>query len=402
MKVLLIIVGCIQLATPLERVPLVKFKSIRSHLWQRDELNEFWLHHQPHIFARKYTQCFPPPYSLAAGTTTEYLVDYMNAQYYGEISVGTPPQNFSVVFDTGSSNFWVPSSYCLSEACQVHERFKSFESTSYEHGGRPFSIHYGTGQLVGVTGRDTLRISNMSIEGQDFGESILEPGRTFVLAQFDGVLGLGYPSLAVAGAVPVFDRIVNQKLVEQQLFSFHLNRDYDSEYGGELIFGGIDHSLYKGQIHWIPLTEKGYWQIRLDNVKVDGEAMFCQSSCQVIVDSGTSLITGPKAEIKKLQELLGATPTLFGEYILDCSRVSSLPRVTFTIGQRDYTLTPEQYTIKERSQKSDFCLTGFQAMDISTKDGPLWILGDIFMSKFYSVFDREHDRIGLAKSCKKK
>lgn len=70
----------------------------------------------------------------------------------------------------------------------------------------------------------TKQISNISIKGQDFGESVFEPGATFVLAHFDGILGLGYPSLAVGNALPVFDSIMNQNLVEEPVFSFYLKR----------------------------------------------------------------------------------------------------------------------------------------------------------------------------------
>ncbi|XP_072002796.1 cathepsin E-like [Engystomops pustulosus] len=402
MKLAIVLAVCIHITTALHRIPLIKARTIRHQLRQNNELEEFWVHHQSHVFAQKYSQCFPDSLSFAAGSTAEYLFDYMNAQYYGKISLGNPPQNFNVVFDTGSSNFWIPSAFCISEACRVHKQFQCFSSTSYQHGGKTFSIHYGTGQLVGITGKDTLQIGNLTIVGQDFGQSVVEPGRTFVLAQFDGVLGLGYPSLAVANAVPVFDQIMKQHLVNKPIFSFHLNKDDNFEYGGELILGGIDSSLYKGPIHWIPLTDKSYWQIRLDNIKVHGKVAFCPNGCEAIVDSGTSLITGPSDDIKKLQKLIGATPLVFGEYTIDCSHISNLPTVTFTIGKRDYTISPEQYVLKEHRQKSVQCLSGFQPMDLATKSGQLWILGDIFMSKFYSIFDRENDRVGLAKSCKRK
>ena len=60
--------------------------------------------------------------------------------------------------------------------------------------------------------------------GQRFGEAVQQPGMTFLLAHFDGIAGLAFPSLAVAGATPLFDNMVMQGLLPRPVFSFYLNR----------------------------------------------------------------------------------------------------------------------------------------------------------------------------------
>ncbi|XP_064174579.1 nothepsin [Anguilla rostrata] len=381
------------------RIPLRRFTSLRSELRSAQRLEAFLRERQPDVFSRRYSQCLPSSSAVRLGTSTERLYNFMDAQYYGEISLGMPAQNFTVVFDTGSADLWVPSSYCISEACVMHHRFKAFESSTYSHDGRIFSIHYGSGHLLGVMAKDVLQVGNVSLANQEFGESVYEPGFVFVIVRFDGVLGLGYPSLSEAAETPVFDNLMAQMLVEQPVFSFYLSRKKNTaEPEGELLLGGLDEALYSGPLTWVPVTQKGYWQIMMDNVKVQGTVAFCPQGCQAIVDTGTSVISGPSSDILVLQQLIGATPTSIGEYLIDCARLSSLPQVAFTIGGVEFALSAESYVRKETVGSREVCFSGFQAVDVPSPVGPFWILGDVFLAEFYTVFDRGQDRVGLAQA----
>ncbi|KAM9705869.1 nothepsin [Menidia menidia] len=387
-------------SSALIRVPLSRVPSIRTQLRAEGLLQAFLKDHSPDIFNRRFAQCFPPgTQSLKLGRSSEKIYNFMDAQYFGEISLGTPAQNFSVIFDTGSSDLWVPSSYCVSQACALHRRFKAFESKTFHHDGRTFGIHYGSGHLLGVMGRDTLKIGDLTALNQEFGESVYEPGATFVTAKFDGVLGLGYASLAEILGNPVFDNMLAQKIVEEPIFSFYLTRKTStSNPDGELLLGGKDEALFSGPINWLPVTAKGYWQIKMDSVAVQGVSSFCPRGCQAIVDTGTSLIAGPTNDILSLQQLIGATPTSIGEFLIDCARLSSLPHVTFILGGTEYTLTSEQYVRKETFGNKELCFSGFQAADIVSPEGPLWILGDVFLTEYYSIFDKGQDRVGFARA----
>ncbi|OVA09776.1 Peptidase A1 [Macleaya cordata] len=439
------------------------------------------------------------------GTDIVALKNYMDAQYFGEIGIGTPPQKFTVIFDTGSSNLWVPSAKCyFSIACYFHSKYKSSKSSTYKKNGKPAAIQYGTGAISGFFSQDNVIVGDLVVKNQEFIEASREPSITFVVAKFDGILGLGFQEISVGNAVPVWYNMVKQGLVKEPVFSFWFNRNAEDEEGGEIVFGGVDPNHYKGNHTYVPVTQKGYWQFDMGDVLVDGRTTgFCTDGCAAIADSGTSLLAGPTTIITEINHAIGAAgvvsqeckavvsqygemimdlllaetspkkvcsqiglctfdgtrgvsmgiesvvneknvgksvgsladtmcsacemtvvwmqnqlrqnqtqerilnyvnelcerlPSPMGESAVDCTGLDSMPNVAFTIGGKVFELTPDQYILKVGEGAAAQCISGFTALDVPPPRGPLWILGDVFMGRYHTVFDYGKMRVGFAEA----
>lgn len=326
------------------------------------------------------------------------LKDYSNAQYYGPITVGTPPQDFNVLFDTGSSNLWVPGPKCTSPSCLVHKKYQAAVSTTYKADGRNFSIQYGSGSVQGHLDNDVVTFGGVNIPNCTFAETSTEPGVAFVEAKFDGVLGMAWQAIAVDNVVPVFNQGASEGLIKPAQFGFWLSANPNSTTGGELTLGGYDHAHYSGTINWVPLSSQTYWEVKLDGMKVGGQD-FDVGTAKAVLDTGTSLLALPSKAASEINKKLGCfSIPIVGECIWTkgCPDKSTLPEVDVTLNGITYKLTGEDYVVEVSSQGQSECISGFMGINIPAPAGPLIILGDVFIRRYYTIFDFDNKQIGLA------
>lgn len=320
------------------------------------------------------------------------ISDYQGAQFYGPIMVGGQP--FNVIFDTGSSNLWVPGKSCGFFTCWRHPRYDEKKSQTFKPDGREYKVQYGSGPVQGVFSKDTVTVGNVNVTEQLFAEvskvSFGPLNIAYAMGKFDGLLGLGFKSISSYNIPTPFESMIAQQLLDEPVFAFYLQEDPSAP--GELTLGGADRAHYTGELVDVPLTAETYWEVSLDAMRF-GNTPVMSNKAKAIIDSGTSLLAGPPDAVSQLAKIAGATSVMGGkEYIIDCSKKQALPELVVTLGEHDFTLTPSDYLLTVSGQ----CLFAFTGINVPPPRGPLWIMGDVFMRKYYSVFDYGNKKMRFA------
>ncbi len=273
------------------------------------------------------------------------LKNFANTQFVGSVGVGNPPQFLDVIFDTGSANFWVNSKLCDDDSCLEHASYDHNRSSDYKTLGYYLEVQFGTGGLNGQINEDSVSLGGVQIKNQPVGEITDQIGQVFADGKFSGILGLGFPSMAAYNLSPVFDSMMNQKLLEKNIISFYYSLNPLEQ--SEITIGGVDSSKFQGPITYVDVIQglEYYWLIKVDDIRLGKQSLgVCgDEGCRAAVDTGTSLLTAPSTDLVKLLNAMGD----------DCKNYREFPDLIFVIDGKEFKLNPSAYVITLTSDSED-------------------------------------------------
>ncbi|KAH7907902.1 aspartic peptidase domain-containing protein [Hygrophoropsis aurantiaca] len=331
----------------------------------------------------------------AEGSGSVPLTNNQNLLWYGSISVGTPAQTYTVDFDTGSSDLFLPGPNCTSASCNNHKKYDPSSSSTSQDLNKTFSLAYGGGSTVaGEQYRDTVAAAGLTATGQTLGvASSYSTGLASSQFPADGLMGMAFQSISDYNASPFFQTLVDGDAVVAPTFAFKLAQN-----GSELFLGGHNPALYQGDFTYVPVTKEaslaGYWEVDLDMVSANGASVL--TKLDSIIDTGTTLIIGDTENVGKFYHAIGgqnATTTAGpGFYTFPCDKD---PGVSLTFGGKSWAISADSFNLGPVSSGSADCVGGISAQP-DLDGSAFWIVGDVFLRNVYTVFDVGTREVGFA------
>jgi len=239
------------------------------------------------------------------------ITDHSNAQYFVETEVGTPGQKFTMVPDTGSSNVWVYAHNCWSVVCWTHKTFDNSDSSTYTKDGKAFKISYGSGGISGTQANDIVSLGGITSK-MGFGEITEAKGVSFLASPMSGIIGLAYSAISINK----LDTWLDLATISDKSFTFYLHTNPTKSY---MTFpAGQIQGYGAQQVHKV--VEQKYWALDLKGFTSGGKTTPI-TGYKAVIDSGTSLLVGPKEIIDELIKGI----TVNG----DCSNLDEMTDISF-------------------------------------------------------------------------
>ena len=333
--------------------------------------------------------------------------------YFVHATLGTPPQTFRFLVDTGSSDLLVNtgSSPLCSGArrlCDHAGTYNSNASSTYDYVGSYFNISYVDGSsAAGDYATDTLTIGGTRVENLQFGI-----GYDSSLSQ--GVMGIGYTANEVQvrrAELNPYDNVPAKMaaagIINSNAYSLWLNSlDADR---GSVLFGGIDTERFQGTLATLPVQQTspgsftGFF-ITLTGLSHGDKPVVSDQALAVLLDSGSTLTYLPDEWVMRIYAAVSATfdPDQSAAFIPCSDGADPAVDVTFSLSGVDIRVSADHLIMDivapdgRRPSYADHesvCLFG-----IAPAGSGANVLGATFLRSAYVVFDLDNNEISLAQA----
>ncbi|KAF9218703.1 acid protease [Gyrodon lividus] len=301
-------------------------------------------------------------------------------RWFGTISIGTPPRNFAVLFDTGSSDLILPDIDC-DDTCDGHATYDSEMSLTSIDLAESFFVEFMSDEAYGYQYVDNVTVVGLTATKQNLGAAV-HYSQNLQIEHFpgDGLLGMAFQTLSRYNQRPFVQNLVNEHRTGEPVFAFNFAAP-----GPELYLGGTNPAMYTGDFTWTPVTQQGYWQVNIDSVVGNGQNVL--TNVAGIIDTGSVLIYGPPLEVAALYAAIGGTP-FRGDQSLYSFPCDSVPSVSFTFGGRSFPIST--FNVGPTDDPSQ-CVGAIVAETVL-----FWVIGTHFLNSVYTVFDVSRQRVGFA------
>lgn len=314
---------------------------------------------------------------------------------YVNVTVGTPPQPFKVSLDAGSSDFWVPAEDGDTGGGDPG-LFNGSASSTFQLSNNEFSAGYVGGSAEGFWANDNMQAAGISLTNYQFGVMYQ------LQQQTRGILGVSFRETemtARAGGAEYNNfpfAAKEQGYIDHVLYSLHFDGPHSPD--GTILFGGIDHAKYSGDLHYYPVSDPTDGpKIPFDSLVVNGTQLDINSP--IVLDSGSLAIYFPDTQLKAIAKALNLTNYNENEgyYPIDCDADMSIDfkfdGLTISANSSSLVL-PKSFFSGTISDTS--CVFAIQNMNVFPDNGNPILLGEPFLKNTYVVYDLEDYKIGLA------
>ncbi|KAH7929296.1 acid protease, partial [Leucogyrophana mollusca] len=326
--------------------------------------------------------------------------------------VGCRPQEFDVSLDTGSSDFWIATNQCTTCTSGI-SLFDPSASSTFKASTSSANITYGAGSVQGTISQDTVSLGTLTVPKQTL-LAATQPTPNLMQYGLSGIMGLAFMPISAMKAYPFWENLVNNELANN-VMSFYLERyvdqstDISTAPGGTFILGGINSSLYTGEIEFLPVPQPtgptpSYWMLEVSAMTVQGKSITVPDNSLAAIDTGTTLIAAPSATVQSLWATVPGSQPLTGDYeglyAFPCSTDVSVS-ISFggtawaintkdmNLGSVDVTTTgPMSGIVDAASSGSQMCVGAIFDIGSSVGSGPgapSWVIGDTFLKNVYTV-----------------